>query len=117
MLGRLGVKRVAYDWREEHVSTFEEEILQYKKHGLEYFAFWGVHESAFKLFEKYELHPQIWAMLPQASGETQAQRVESAARRMAPLVERTRKMGCKLGLYNHGGWNGEPENMTAVCMM
>ena len=33
MLKRLGLRRVAYDWREKHVATFEEEILQYKKHG------------------------------------------------------------------------------------
>ena len=39
MLKRLGLKRVAYDWSERHVKEFEEEILQYKKHGLEFFAF------------------------------------------------------------------------------
>ncbi|MBO65778.1 MAG: hypothetical protein CL509_05810, partial [Actinobacteria bacterium] len=33
MLKRLGLKRVAYDWRAKHVAEFEEEILQYKKHG------------------------------------------------------------------------------------
>jgi len=31
MLQRLGIKRVAYDWRPPDVPTFEEEILQYKK--------------------------------------------------------------------------------------
>ena len=30
-------------------------------------------------------------------------------------VERTRRLGCPLGLYNHGGWGGEPENLVAVC--
>ena len=35
--------------------------------------------------------------------------------RLLPLVERTAKMKCKLGLYNHGGWGGEPENLVAVC--
>tara|TARA_R110002020_G_scaffold234496_1_gene446536 strand:- start:123 stop:305 length:183 start_codon:yes stop_codon:yes gene_type:complete len=24
-------------------------------------------------------------------------------------------MGCKLGLYNKGGWGGEPENLVTVC--
>ena len=50
MLKRLSLKHVAYDWRAKHVAEFEEEILQYKKHGIEYFAFWGVHDEAFKLF-------------------------------------------------------------------
>ena len=115
MLKELGLRRVAYDWREEHVPTFEEEILQYKKQGLEYFAFWSVHEDAFKLFEKYGLHPQIWQIMPSPNADTQEERVRLAATQMLPLVERTRKLGSKLGLYNHGGWSGEPENMVAVC--
>lgn len=32
-----------------------------------------------------------------------------------PLVEQTRKLGCQLALYNHGGWGGEPQNLTAVA--
>ena len=51
MCANLGLKKVAFDWREEHVATFEQEILEYKKHGLEYFAFWHVQEDAFKFFE------------------------------------------------------------------
>ncbi|MAV36818.1 MAG: heme-binding domain-containing protein [Planctomycetaceae bacterium] len=115
MLKRLGLRRVAYDWREKHVATFEEEILQYRQHGLEYFAFWDTHPQAFRLFEKYKLHPQIWKMLSQPAGQTQAARVRSAAEQILPLVRQTRKMGSKLGLYNHGGWSGEPENLVAVC--
>ncbi|MEC8410354.1 MAG: TIM barrel protein [Planctomycetota bacterium] len=115
MIRRLGLSRVAYDWRQEHVATFEEEILEYKKRGIEYFAFWAVHEEAFKLFEKHNIHPQIWSMLPAPPEGTQEEKVESVAKSIIPLVNRTRQMGCKLALYNHGGWHGEPENMVAVC--
>lgn len=115
MLRRLGIRKVAYDWRNEHVPTFEQEILEYKKHGLEYFAFWSEHKEAFRLFEKHKLHPQIWKTLRGPATGTQEERVAGAAKAMLPLVERTRKMGCKLGLYNHGGWGGEPKNMVAVC--
>ncbi len=115
MLNRLGLKRVAYDWRAQHVKEFEEEILQYKKHGLEFFAFWSVHEEAFRLFKKYKLHPQIWHMFPSPKADTQEARVAAAAKAMLPLVERTKKLGSKLGLYNHGGWAGEPDNLVAVC--
>lgn len=115
MIKRIGMKRVAYDWRENHVKEFEQEILEYKKHGIEYFAFWDVHEEAFKLFEKHGIHPQLWKMLPAPAGESQQQKVEDAAKKILPVVERTRQLGSKLGLYNHGGWAGEPENMVAVC--
>lgn len=115
MLVRLGLKRVAYDWRAKHVKDFEEEILQYKKHGLEFFAFWSVHEDAFRLFQKHKIHPQVWQTLGNPDAATQEARVEAAARAMLPLVERTRQLGCALGLYNHGGWGGEPANLVAVC--
>ena len=115
MLKELGILRCAYDWREEHVPTFEQEILEYKKNGIEFFAFWGVHDDAFKLFEKHDLHPQIWQMMGDPGGDDQAARVETAAQQMLPLAKRTKAMGCKLGLYNHGGWSGEPKNLVAVC--
>ena len=79
MLKKLGLKRVAYDWRTQHVKEFEEEILQYKKHGLEFFAFWKGHEEAFRLFEKHKIHPQIWRTLRSPQADSQEARVAAAA--------------------------------------
>ena len=115
MLVDLGLKRCAYDWREEHVSEFEEEILQYQKHGIEFFAFWGQHASAFSLFEKYDLHPQIWMTLGSPDAATQELKIAAAVAELQPLVEKAKALKCKVGLYNHGGWGGEPENLVAVC--
>lgn len=115
MVAKMGIKKIAYDWRQEHVAEFEREILAYQKHGIEFFAFWSTHEEAFRLFEKYDLHPQIWLTLGGGDEATPEERIKSAAGRLLPVVERTRKAGCRLGLYNHGGWGGEPENLVAVC--
>ena len=115
MLVRLGFKRSACDWRAQHIPEFEEEILEYKKHGIEFFAFWNVHEKAFELFQKYKIHPQIWKTLRSPKSGTQEEKIRSAKEFMIPLAKRTAEIGCKLGLYNHGGWGGEPENLVAVC--
>lgn len=115
MIGRLGLKRVAYDWRAEHVPTFEEEIVQYRKHGIEFFAFWSWHPSIEPLIEKHGITPQIWITCPSPQGSTDEERVAAAAEQLRPLVEKTAKLGCQLGLYNHGGWGGEPEHLVAVC--
>ncbi|MFM8470378.1 MAG: LamG-like jellyroll fold domain-containing protein, partial [Limisphaerales bacterium] len=115
MAAKLGFKHIAYDWRQEHVAEFETEILEYRKRGLNYFAFWSMHEEAFKQFAKHSLHPQIWMTVPSPAGATQAERVEKAAAQLVPAVERANKAGCQFGLYNHGGWGGEPENMVAIC--
>lgn len=115
MLEQLGISRCAYDWREKDVPTFEREILAYKRHGIEFFAFWSVHEDAFQLFEKHGLHPQIWQTLSEPTGKNDHEKVDSAVQNLLPLAKRTEAMGCKLGLYNHGGWGGEPKNMVAVA--
>ena len=115
MVARLGLGKVAYDWREQHVPTFEQEILEYRKLGLEYFAFWDLHDKAFELFEKHGLHPQIWLTAPSPEAPTRGDQIRKAAAQLLPVVERTRRAGCRLGLYNHGGWGGEPENLVAVC--
>lgn len=115
MLSRLGISKVAYDWRAEHVASFEEEILEYKKHDLEYFAFWSWHPAMEPLIRKHNIHPQIWITNPSPSGEIQQARVEAAAQSLRPLVEKAKQMRLKLGLYNHGDWGGEPANLVAVC--
>jgi len=115
MLARLGIKHVAYDWRAEHVATFEEEILQYKKHGLNYFAFWSWHDAMEPLIKKHGILPQIWSTAPSPKADTQQERVIAAAEAVLPLVKKTRLLGCRFGLYNHGGWGGAPENLVAVC--
>jgi hypothetical protein len=66
------------------------------------------------LIEKHRIQPQIWKTLSAGRGESQAERVASAAQDLLPLVEKTRALDCRLGLYNHGGWGGEPDNLVAV---
>lgn len=115
MVRGLGLSRMAYDWRDGNVPTFEEEILQYKKHDIEFFAFWGWHDAFEPLIEKHGIHPQIWMMFSAPAGGTQEEKTKVAAEGLLSLVEKTRKHGLKLALYNHGGWSGEPKNMIAVC--
>ena len=115
MLRKLGMRRLAYDWRQEHVPAFEREIKALQKENIEFFAFWGEHETMFRLFEKHGIGPQIWQTAGSPSGGSQQEKVEAAARKLLPLVKRAKELGCSVGLYNHGGWGGEPSNLVAVC--
>jgi hypothetical protein len=45
MLQQIGLQRFAYDWREPHLATLEEEIVECKRRDIEFFAFWGWHDS------------------------------------------------------------------------
>jgi hypothetical protein len=115
MVKQLNIPAIAYDWRAEHVPQFEQEILEYQKRGLRYFAFWSVHDEAFRLFEKYQMSPQFWIMLGNIKGTTQDASVAEAVSRLLPTAQRASAIGSQVGIYNHGGWGGEPENMVAVC--
>ena len=115
MLKKLGIRRFAYDWREEHVPSFEEEILQLKRCGVEFHAFWSFRPEIVPLLRKHGLRPEFWITTPSPNAPTQDAKVEAAAKQLLPLVETTRQLGSKLGLYNHGGWGGEPENLLAVA--
>ena len=115
MVRRLGLRRVAYDWRSEHIPTFESEIQAYQNHGVEFFAFWGWHDDIEPLIQQYGIKPQIWQTCKTIDRGGDEQKIIAAVKRLRPLVEKTRRLGLKLGLYNHGGWGGEPKNMVAVC--
>jgi hypothetical protein len=115
MLRRLGLRRAAYDWRAEHVSKFEDEILAYKKHGIEYFAFWSWHDDMEALIKKHQITPQIWQICKTTEKGSDEDKVAIAVQNLMPIVQKAKSLGLKLGLYNHGGWAGEPKNMVAIC--
>ena len=115
MVQQLGLGKVAYDWRAEHVPTFEQEILEYKKREIEFFAFWSWHDALEPLIKKHGIRPQIWVTLSSPQGETEAERVRRASDALLPLVKKTKDLGLQIGLYNHGGWGGQPSNLVTVC--
>ena len=125
MLQRLGFKHFAYDWRTEHIPTFDAEIDALKRHGVSLDAFWVApgelnHESRLILdvLKRHNIKAQLWVILDlgadRASGPEQERRIESAVAKLRPLADEANKIGCSLALYNHGGWFGEPENQVAI---
>jgi hypothetical protein len=64
----------------------------------------------------HDVKPQLWVMLGElpAAAASQAEKVQAAAEQLRPVVEAAAAQGCRVGLYNHGGWFGEPENQLEV---
>lgn len=124
MLARLGFRHFAYDYRAEHVPTFDAEIVALKKHGIALDAWWFPrtlnNDDARRILEvcrKHDVHPQLWvtgAGTPTATPEEQQRRIDEEAGRIRPIAEAAAAQGMKVGLYNHGGWFGEPENQLAL---
>jgi putative heme-binding domain-containing protein len=123
MLRRLGFKHYAYDWRAEHLLTFETEIAELKKRDIELSAVWfpGSLNREAKLIldalKRHQIKTELWVTgggAPVQDEQEQQARVASEVARIRPIAEAAAAIGCQVGLYNHGGWFGEPENQLAI---
>lgn len=123
MLVRLGLKHFAYDYRQEHVPSFEREIEACGRHDIALDAWWfpstlnGEARQILAMCKEHGIAPQLWVSGgggPVKSAEEQRQRLAQEVARLRPIAEAAAAQGMKVGLYNHGGWFGEPENQLAI---
>ncbi|WP_051293338.1 hypothetical protein [Olivibacter sitiensis] len=129
MLHGLGITKLAYDWRDQHIPQFDEEWLALKHYGIQMQAFWMIADGApahdsrvqaiFDFLERNHVHTQIWLMLdniPELNDAkiSQEKKVATAVEPIRHIARRAEKLGCQVGLYNHGGWYGEPENQLEI---
>ncbi|MDR3632571.1 MAG: TIM barrel protein [Isosphaeraceae bacterium] len=122
MLRRLGFTHFAYDWRAEHVPTFDAELDALEKNGVELTAFWfpgALNKDAqaiLDVLERHKVHTQLWVTMgdPAPTAKDEAEKVAAGVRALRPIADAAAKIGCTVALYNHGGWFGEPENEIAI---
>ncbi len=125
MLQRLGFKHFAYDWRGEHIPTFDAEVDALARHKVGLDAWWVAPGELNKdsrlildVLARHKVKAQLWVLLDfgadRVTGDEQKRRVAAAVAKLKPLAIETNKIGCTLGLYNHGGWFGEPENQIEI---
>ncbi len=123
MLERLGLRHFAYDYRAEHIPTFDAEIEALQRHGIQLDAWWFPStlnpeaQTILDVLKRHKLRAQLWVTGggdPVKTSEEQRARVESEAKRLRPIAQAATPLGCTVGLYNHGGWFGEPENQIQI---
>ncbi|WP_229214113.1 sugar phosphate isomerase/epimerase family protein [Dyadobacter flavalbus] len=127
MLNKLGITMLAYDWREKHIPEFDTELDELKKHHIALQAFWlysGPNPENDKnldiiidLLKRHKVKTQIWCMvagIKDIDSMTQDEKVKVHARAIAYIADKAAEIGCSVGLYNHGGWYGEPENQLEI---
>jgi sugar phosphate isomerase/epimerase len=124
MLQRLGFKSFAYDWRPKDVPTFDAEVEALNKHGINLVAWWFPTDAGdpsartiLEVVKRHGIQPQLWVMGSGSSTKTEAeqvQRTDQEAERIRKIVELAAPYGCKVELYNHNGWFGQPDNEVAV---
>jgi sugar phosphate isomerase/epimerase len=131
MLDRLGFKSLAYDWRDEHIPEFDEEVRQLTQHGISLTAFWwgsGMPGSELALetddrmqmqldfIRRNNLRLEVWITCSDHDLESSSDegKLAELAERVDVLARALDRLGCRLGLYNHGGWGGHPRNLVEI---
>ncbi len=98
-------------------------MRQLKAHGIELTAWWfptqlnAEAKTILDVLSRHGLKTQLWVTGgggPTSSETERKERVTSEAKRIRPIAEAAQAIGCTVGLYNHGGWFGEPENQIAI---
>ncbi|HLT81651.1 MAG TPA: TIM barrel protein [Cyclobacteriaceae bacterium] len=127
MLKELGITRLAYDWREEHIPTFDEEWKALNEHNIKLQAFWMVAgqdpandnnvQAVFDFLERNKVSTELWLLIwewPGFDSLSQDEKVRMMAAPIEYIADRAAALDCTVGLYNHRKWFGEPENQLAI---
>jgi len=124
MLETLGFKWFAYDYRAEHVPSFDAEMEALKRHHVRLLAWWfpgELNAEARLILDVLKRHSlrqvQLWVTgggEPTRSAAEQQARVASEANRVRAIADEAGRIGCTVALYNHGAWFGEPENQIQI---
>ncbi|APY08229.1 hypothetical protein BWZ20_07900 [Winogradskyella sp. J14-2] len=130
MLERLGYNKYAYGNRPEHIPTMQEEWELAKEKGINIKAVWlyinlkkdrvdklkPQSEVVFKNLKAVGLKTQIWVgFQPNYFNDlSEEESLREAKKMIEYLSKRAKTLGCKIALYNHGGWYGKPENQLKI---
>ena len=133
MLQRLGIRALAYDWREKDIGSFDEELHQLRAHDIELAAFWlsggnpkdgkgawddPMLRAVLEFIERNDLNIEVWKTLGGGDlleiADLDA-RYDAGAEQVSVLAKVFNDLGCKYGIYNHGGWGGEPQTMVEIA--
>lgn len=126
MLNGLGLTQLAYDYRDQHIPSFREEIDELKKHQINLSAVWlwvdpdnplsEASSSILKIVEETGTRTEFWVGMPDGAfeGLSDEESLEKAVRALKTIQLPIKNCGCSMALYNHGGWYGEPENQIRI---
>jgi sugar phosphate isomerase/epimerase len=127
MLARLGIRMLAYDWRAKDIPTFDQEFDELTRRKIKLQAFWlssGLTPqrdanvaAVLDFLKRRSVKTELWYSVStpkEFASLSQDQKIAAVAESVGYVAREARKLGCKVGIYNHGGWTGEPENQIEV---
>ncbi len=129
MLKNLGFTSYAYDWRQENIPEMVQEFKLAQQNNINIKAVWmwidrtntleslsTSNKQVFNAIEVTGIKPQIWMSFPEEyfEGLSDEERLEKAVKMVDKISGQAEQLDCTVGLYNHGGWFGNPENLVKI---
>lgn len=128
MLNDLGITRYAYDWRSKQLPTFADEIKSLKAHGIKLEAVWfwidggsgelldGNNWLILETLRKNNVQTRLWVSFNSRFFEnlSEAEKLQKGSKAIGEIHRIAAEVGCKIGLYNHGDWFGNPLNQIKI---
>ncbi len=128
MLKDLGFSQLAYDYRDEHIPSFKEEIEVLRESHIKLSAVWlwlepkegemlnYSNKSILKILEETGAETELWVSFPAHvfDGLSDEESLNRAVEMLTDILNWAEKNGCTIALYNHGDWFGEPENQIRI---
>lgn len=130
MVKELGFTKLAYDWRDRHLGDTSTELKLAAENDIEIVSVWlwlnakrdslsqlsHSNKRLFKIIEQSNLKTTFWVSFSGNFFENlnQEQSVEMATEMVDYIALKASRLGCKVALYNHSGWFGNPFNQLEV---
>ena len=128
MLKELGITQLAYDWRDEHLPTMEEEIRTLKKNNIKLKSVWfwinggpggtldRSNDFILKTLKSNDVKTELWLSFNNNffANLSDDEKLRKAVAAIREINNKAKAIGCSLHLYNHGSWFGEPENQVKI---
>ena len=129
MLKELNIRSYAYDWRTKHLPEMAHEMQLAKQNSIDIMAVWmwisasdsinnlsDDNNAIMQVVQDAGLKTQIWVGMSEDffEGLSEDRCFEKSQAFLSYLSKQAADLGCTIGLYNHGGWFGNPINQVKL---
>ncbi|NNK81599.1 MAG: AP endonuclease [Flavobacteriaceae bacterium] len=130
MMNDLGFTKYAYDWRDRHLNNTKTELILAQENNIEILSVWlwlnpkrdSIHqlspanEKMIEIVKELDIETTFWVGLSESYFKklNQEESIELATNLIQSVSKKAKSIHCKVALYNHKGWFGNPLNHLEV---